>query len=69
MDGIEDEISEILSDENVKKYIDAERTDMLVSQIRKRIDRLSEIVMTQKISQDISCVGDVDEAASYGLEM
>ena len=69
LDGIENEISEILSDEKVKKYIDTERADVLVSQLRKRIDRLSEIVMTQKSSQDTSCLGDVeeDEAASYGI--
>ena len=70
LDGLEDEIYEILSDEKVKKYIDAERADMLVSQIRKRIDRLSEVVMVQNSSQDISSINDdikEDEAASYGI--
>lgn len=69
LDGIEDEISEILSDEKNRKFIDHERANMIVSQIRKRIDRLLEIVMTHKNSQDISFDGDVDEdeAKSYGL--
>lgn len=69
LDGIEDEISKLFSDEKVAKYIDQERANMIVSQIKKRIDRLSEIVMTQKSSQDMSSDGDVDEAeaASYGL--
>jgi hypothetical protein len=67
LDGLENEIYKLLNDEKVKKYIDAERADMLILQLRKRIDRLSEIVMTQKSSQDISCVVDTeeDEAASY----
>ncbi|WP_287993094.1 HipA domain-containing protein [Ruminococcus sp.] len=69
LDGIEDEISKLFSDEKVAKYIDQERANMIVSQIKKRIDRLSEIVMTQKISQDMSSESDIDEAeaASYGL--
>ncbi|WP_037284914.1 hypothetical protein [Ruminococcus albus] len=71
MDGLEDDISKLLNDEKVAKYIDAERADMLVSQIRKRIDRLSEIVMTQHDSQDITFSGDVgeDEATSYWMDM
>ena len=43
---------------------------MLVSQIRKRIDRLSEVVMVQNSSQDISSINDdikEDEAASDGI--
>ena len=69
LEGIEDEISEILSDEKISKYIDHERANVIVSQIRKRVDRLSEIVMTHKISQDITFDGDVDEdeATSYGM--
>lgn len=69
LDGLEDDISKLLNDEKVAKYIDAERADMLVSQLRKRIDRLSEIVMKQHDSQDITFSGDVgeDEAASYGI--
>lgn len=69
LDGIEDEISEILSDDKIRKFIDDDRANMLVLQIRKRIDRLSEIVMTQKNSPDMSSEGDVDEAqaASYGI--
>jgi hypothetical protein len=69
LDGIEDEISEILSDEKIRKFIDHERANVIVSQIRKRIDRLSKIVMTHKNSQDIPFDGDVDEdeATSYGL--
>lgn len=69
LNGIEDEISEILSDDKIRKFIDDDRANMIVSQIRKRIDRLFEIVMTQKSSQDMSSDGDVDEAeaASYGL--
>ena len=71
LDGLEDDISKLLNDEKVAKYIDAERADMLVSQIRKRIDRLSEIVMTQHDSQDITFSGDVgeDEATSYWMDM
>ena len=69
LEGIDDEISEILSDDKIGKFIDDDRANMIVSQIRKRIDRLSEIVMTQKSSQDMSSEGDVDEAqaTSYGL--
>ncbi|SFC80733.1 HipA domain-containing protein [Ruminococcus albus] len=69
LDGIDDEISEIFSDDKIRKFIDHERANMIVTQIRKRIDRLLEIVMTHKNSQDISFDGDVDEdeAKSYGL--
>ena len=71
LDGLEDDISKLFNDEKVAKYIDADRADMLVSQIRKRIDRLLEIVMTQHDSQDITFAGDVeeDEAASYWMDM
>ncbi|MBO4865714.1 MAG: HipA domain-containing protein [Ruminococcus sp.] len=70
LDGIEDEISEILSDEKIRKFIDHERANMIVSQIRKRIDRLSEIVMTSREAQDISSTENdagEDEAESYGM--
>ena len=54
LDGIEHDISRVFGDEKAARYIDDERSKMIASQIRKRIDRLSEIVMTSREVQDIS---------------
>ncbi len=44
LDNIDDDISGIFSDERAKTYIDTDRAEMIVSQLRKRIDRISEII-------------------------
>ena len=44
LDNIDDDISGIFSDERAKTYIDTDRSEMIASQLRKRIDRLSEII-------------------------
>ena len=44
LDGIEDYIYNIFADERTKKYIDTDRAEKIVSQMRTRIDRIFEIV-------------------------
>ena len=44
LDGIEDDIFSIFDDEKARKYIDSGRAEMITLQVRKRINRLSEII-------------------------
>lgn len=72
LDGIEKDFSSIMSDERTQKYISSERMEMLAHELRKRIDRLAEIIQSQTpvVQMDINN-DDIyeDEAESYGMEM
>ncbi len=46
LDNIENDIFSIFDDEKARKYIDTGRAEMIVTQLRKRINRLSEIIGT-----------------------
>lgn len=46
LDNIENDIFSIFDDEKARKYIDTGRAEMIVTQLRKRINRLSEIIET-----------------------
>ena len=44
LDGIEDDIFNIFDDEKAREYIDTDRAKTIAAQVRKRINRLSEII-------------------------
>ena len=67
LNGIEDEILNILCEDNAVQYVEAERAKAIAAEIRKRIDTL-EIIAASHDSYDVSSnSGDVEEvnAASY----
>lgn len=67
LNGIEDEILNILCEENAVQYVEAERAKAIAAEVRKRIDTL-EIIVSSHESYDVSSNGgDVEEvnAASY----
>ena len=72
LNGIEKDFSSIMSDERTQKYISSERMEMLSHELRKRIDRLAEIIQSQTpVTQMDMSKDDIDEdeAESYGMEM
>ncbi len=67
LNGIEDEILNILCEDNVVQYVEAERAKAIAAEVRKRIDTL-EIIAASHDSYDVSSNSDdVEEvnAASY----
>lgn len=67
LNGIEDEILNILCEDNAVLYVEAERAKAIAAEVRKRIDTL-EIIAASHESYDVSSNGDeVEEvdAASY----
>ena len=67
LNGIEDEILNILCEDNAVQYVEAERAKAIAAEVRKRIDTL-EIIAASHESYDVSSNGDeVEEvnAASY----
>ena len=67
LNGIEDEILNILCEDNAVQYVEAERAKAIAAEVRKRIDTL-EIIAASHDSYDVSSnSGDVEEvnAASY----
>lgn len=67
LNGIEDEILNILCEDNAVQYVEAERAKAIAAEVRKRIDTL-EISAASHDSYDVSSNGgDVEEvnAASY----
>lgn len=67
LNGIEDEILNILCEDNAVQYVEAERAKAIAAEVRKRIDTL-EIIAASHDSYDVSSNGgDVEEvnAASY----
>lgn len=72
LDGIEDEIRELLSDERVQKLIDDERKNAIITGITNRIHQLQEISMMHTQGQDLgSQEDDVEEdvAEDYTFRM
>ncbi|MBE6865249.1 MAG: excisionase [Ruminococcus flavefaciens] len=67
LDGIEDEILNVLCEDKAVCYVEAERAKAIAAEVRKRIDAL-EVISADHNSYDISSSdGDVDDntAASY----
>ena len=72
LDGIEDEILEVFSDDKAAQYIDTERAKTIAAEIRNRIETVESMAMSHTQSHDISSTeGDVEEdvAESYGMKM
>ncbi len=70
LDGIEEEIREILSGEQVHRFIKEERRELLIGGITHRIRQLHEIAMAHKPRQDFGDrLNDVEEDAAeeYGV--
>ncbi len=67
LNGIEDEILNILCEDNAVQYVEAERAKAIAAEVRKRIDTLA-IIAASHESYDVSSnSGDVEEvnSASY----
>ena len=72
LDGIEDEILEVFSDDKAAQYIDTERAKTIAAEVRNRIETVESMAMSRTQSYDISSAeGDVEEdvAESYGMKM
>ena len=72
LDGIEDEILEVFSDDKAAQYIDTERAKTIAAEVRNRIETVESMAMSHTQSYDISSTeGDVEEdvAESYGMKM
>ena len=72
LDGIEDEILEVFSDDKAAQYIDTERAKTIAAEVRNRIETVASMAMSRTQSYDISSTeGDVEEdvAESYGMKM
>lgn len=71
LDGIEDEIRELLSDERVPEWIDEKRKNAIIAGITNRIHQLQTIAMAHTSRQDFSSQeDDVEEdiAEDYGMK-
>jgi len=72
LDGIEDEILEVFSDDKAAQYIDTERAKTIAAEVRNRIEVVESMAMSHTQSYDLSSTeGDVEEdvAESYGMKM
>lgn len=72
LDGIEDEILEVFSDDKAAQYIDTERAKTIAAEVRNRIEVVESMAMSHTQSYDISSTeSDVEEdvAESYGMKM
>ena len=67
LNGIEDDILNILCEDNAVQYVESERAQAIAAEVRKRIDTLEIIVSSHKSYDILSNGGDVEEvnAASY----
>ena len=71
LDGIEDEIRELLSDERVPEWIDEKRKNAIIAGITNRIHQLHGIAMAHTSRQDFSSQEDdveEDVAEDYGMK-
>lgn len=70
LDGIEDEIYELLLGENVEKYIDEQRRNAIITGISERIENLKKIAKTHLQKNFNSLENDVleDIATEYSGE-
>lgn len=72
LDGIEDVINSLLSDNRILKYVSAQRLEAISVELRNRIDRLSDIVLKHTAAEQISLTDEEpeeDEAESYDMKM
>lgn len=72
LDGIEDEIMDVLCDEKAAQYIEAERAKAIAAEVRNRINTVESMAMNHVQDYDISSTeGDIDEdtAESYGMKI
>lgn len=72
LDGIEDEIIDVLCDEKTAQYIDAERAKAIAAEVRNRINTVEGMAMNHVQDYDISSTeGDVEEdtAEGYGMKI
>ena len=72
LNGIEDEILEVFSEDKAAQYIDTERAKTIAAEVRNRIEAVESMAMSYTQSYDISSTeGDVEEdvAESYGMKM
>lgn len=72
LNGIEDEIYELLTEQKAVPFVGLERADAVSIEVSKRIKHLHDAAMAQNESHDISSTeGDVDEdtAESYGMKI
>lgn len=72
LDGIEDEILEVFSDDKAAQYIDTERAKTIAAEVRNRIEVVESMAMSHTQIYDLSSTeGDVEEdvAESYGMKM
>lgn len=72
LDGIGDEIMDVLCDEKAAQYIDAERAKAIAAEVRNRISTVESMAMNHVQDYDISSTeGDIEEdtAESYGMKI
>ena len=72
LNGIEDEILEVFSDEKAAQYIDNERVKTIAAEVRSRKETGESLAMSHTHRYDISSTeGDVEEdvAESYGMKI
>ena len=71
LDGIEDDICKVFSDEKAGEYIEPERIKAVTSEVRRRIERISEIMMHQISIPCMSSENDLEEdsAETYGIKI
>lgn len=72
LDGIEEDIIAVFSSDKTAAFVDSERAGAIAAGVRKRIDRLSEMIPVQKDIQSLDTDEDEpneDEAESYGMKI
>ena len=72
LDGIEEDIIAVFSSDKTADFVDSERAGAIAALVRKRIDRLSEMIPVQKDIQSLDTDEDEpneDEAESYGMKI
>ncbi|MCM1062192.1 MAG: excisionase, partial [Eubacterium sp.] len=52
LDGIEDEIKEIMTAENSGNFIEESRAEVIADFVRKRIDHIQNIALAEDISEE-----------------
>ena len=72
LDGIEEDIIAVFSSDKTADFVDSERAGAIAALVRKRIDRLSEMIPIQKDIQNLDTEEnepDEDEAESYSMKI
>ena len=52
LDGIEDEIKEIMTAENSGNFIEESRAEVIAESVRKRIDHIQNIALAEDIAEE-----------------